>query len=508
MSENTEKRGFLGREHYKTRFDDLSECFFGRLLLLKSPNPQDTSIFECSFSLLDVYPQARSLEALTEQLLEQQVTTSNRVSELAADLLSMLSGTSVNPSDALTPALDFYNKYIKKTLGWLKNGDETGLLSCIIDYDIDESTQLHTYRVRFVPRELSNSLAQSIRSMLDLTRSLSNKIEHKTSTGILRVDFRKQLDFLIQFLDKHHAVTGGLDFSFHSSDFSFRHIVEDYGDSLQIPMPGTTVPSDKILLPLFLEINGDLDIRGMSVSSSPLNVTDIQVRYGIRRPSATNAFHVEAQGLTPGSRGKLNQHELQAYLRVYKRLASRFIFGGKPRLERSFGDLSSWVIRKLAYCLEEPTFLKHKAIEWLEQHGGDSYRQFEDNFFLPFLYDRLREEFGGRIVKKPERFGGEIDLLFDDDIPVELKVREGQEHPLADAAVDSRYPGTGQAATYAAVARLGIVIVLDLPRTNAVVTNLDNCVSVVERPFLDGDLPTCIAAFTFHCHHPRPSSVK
>jgi len=31
----------------------------------------------------------------------------------------------------------------------------------------------------------------------------------------------------------------------------------------------------------------------------------------------------------------------------------------------------------------------------------------EDQFFLPALYERLRNEFGSRVVKKPERFGGD-----------------------------------------------------------------------------------------------------
>jgi hypothetical protein len=70
-------------------------------------------------------------------------------------------------------------------------------------------------------------------------------------------------------------------------------------------------------------------------------------------------------------------------------------------------------------------------------------------------------------VKKPERFRGEIDIIFDDTIPVELKVREAGD-PLAEVAVDTRYPGTGQAAAYAAVNRLGIVVVLDLPTGNTV----------------------------------------
>lgn len=339
---------------------------------------------------------------------------------------------------------------------------------------------------------------------------MMNKIEHLTSLKTIRVDFRKQLEFLIRHLDERQTLTGATDFSIDSSDYSFRHLIATtFDETFQIAMPGTTGPETKILLPLFLEINGELDVRGLSVSSDPRYPTDVHIRYGVTRPSIINAFHVATQGLSPESRAKLNEHELKAYDRVYRRLASRFVFGGKLKLERSFAELSTWIIRKLAYCLEEPSFLREKAIEWLNSHEGDTYLQLEDRFFLPFLYERLRDEFGDRVVKKPERFGGEIDLLFDDTIPIELKVREGYEHPLADAAVDARYPGRGQAAAYASISRLGLVTVLDLPSGNTAITNLDNCVSVVERTFEDETgLPTCVAAFTFHCHHPKPSSVS
>lgn len=64
-----------------------------------------------------------------------------------------------------------------------------------------------------------------------------------------------------------------------------------------------------------------------------------------------------------------------------------------------------------------PTFLGIPAREWLKQHENDLRVEMEDQFFLPALYERLRNEFGSRVVKKPERFGGETDILFDDTAP-------------------------------------------------------------------------------------------
>jgi len=54
----------------------------------------------------------------------------------------------------------------------------------------------------------------------------------------------------------------------------------------------------------------------------------------------------------------------------------------------------------------------------------------EDDFFLPFLYERLRDRFSDLVSKKPERFGGNVDILFG-EIPIELKVRKGHRDALA-----------------------------------------------------------------------------
>jgi len=111
-------------------------------------------------------------------------------------------------------------------------------------------------------------------------------------------------------------------------------------------------------------------------------------------------------------------------------------------------------------------------------------------------------------VKKPERFGGEIDILFDDTIPIELKIRRGRKGPLNLAEIDDAFPPAGQAAAYASVSRVGIVAILDLPDTDAPLGNLESCATVVERRFPeDSPYPTCIVIISFRCHHPKPSAT-
>lgn len=175
----------------------------------------------------------------------------------------------------------------------------------------------------------------------------------------------------------------------------------------------------------------------------------------------------------------------------------------------SFGTICSWLIHKAAYCLEEPTFLRNRVTRWLAEHANDKRLDIEDDLFLPLIYERLREEFGGRVVKKPERFAGEIDILFEDVLPIELKVRRGRHGPLAINELDESFRPGSQAAAYAAVSRLGFVVVLDLPEGDPMVVNLERCASVIVRRIPpDSDFPTCIVVVVFHCHHPRPSSTR
>ena len=139
-------------------------------------------------------------------------------------------------------------------------------------------------------------------------------------------------EFLVGLLDREQAATGSHDLSFESDEFAFRHLVAVYDKDFQMPSPGTTGPDDRVLLPIFLEVDGDLDVRGLSVSSAPLAAHDVRVRYSVTRPAVANVFHASAQGLSPEARKRLSEHELVAYDRVYRRLAARFIFGGKPNI--------------------------------------------------------------------------------------------------------------------------------------------------------------------------------
>lgn len=188
-------------------------------------------------------------------------------------------------------------------------------------------------------------------------------------------------------------------------------------------------------------------------------------------------------------------------------LQRNLCFVKQKKLENDFFGLACWLIKKVAYCLEEPDFAKKPALKWMKENNDAAYKKMEDDFFLPFLYERLRDEFGQIVTKKPEKFGGNVDILFG-DIPAELKVRKGCKQALIDIIVDEKYRPTSQAATYAANTRLGCVVVLDLPTDSPEITNLAGCVQLTTRSFLEFDLPTSIVVFILHCNLPRPSGAR
>jgi hypothetical protein len=326
----------------------------------------------------------------------------------------------------------------------------------------------------------------------------------------LRIDFRKQVELMTEYLEKRQKETSEVEFTILSSQIPFRWAlqVSALGPALTAPTIGTTTPEDRVLLPLFLELNGLLDILAMDIESDPSERHDVVVRYFLHRPSSENIFNATAQGLSSEVRSKLDETMLSLYTRVHSRLRDNLTFGGRPNLELSFGTCCSWFIRKVAYCLEEPSFLATSATEWLAQHRSDKKIQMEDDFFLPKIYERLRNDFQSRVVKKPERFGGEIDILFDDLIPIELKVRRGRMGPLDLTVVDDAFRPSGQAAAYAAISRVGLVAILDLPNADFPTVNLESCVTVVERRFPeDTAYPTSIVIVNFRCNMSVPSAA-
>jgi hypothetical protein len=260
------------------------------------------------------------------------------------------------------------------------------------------------------------------------------------------------------------------------------------------------------MIPLYLESVGILEIVKFKLSNSPKHPNDLDIIFSVNKPAINDKFNSNSLGITQEQRRLLNENQLVILEKTFNQVNQNGAFIGRPNIEKQYSSLFYWVLKKVSYCLEEPSFLKEKAQKWLDEHKDDKYTKMEDDFLLPFLHERLRDEFGEIIRKKPEKFGGEVDILFD-ELPLELKVRKNKQKPLSQI-IDEKYAPASQAATYASLTQLGFVIVLDLPTKEGEITNIDSCIRIVEKEFDENALKTNIIVCILHCNLPKPNLAK
>lgn len=515
MTENDTKKigGFIAREHHRLRFTELSETFFARLVLLKCQDPKLEQTVTVQLSLCDLFRKV-SREELVAVLSSQTIRQTDKMSEMLGDVLSALTGVEMGPKGEQKSLLEHYQNHILTRLKWLETGSELDdLAPCVESVSCSDVDGLQVFEIAVIPRVLCEAISTRIPRALELSSQLILKVATaKERPGDIgpRIDFRKQAALLVDHLDDRFDTTGETEFSLLSDAIPFRWALQVF-ENLDLTMLGigTSGLRHKILLPLLLELNGYLDLIDLDLESDPRRQNDVVIRYLIRRPAKQNIFGAVDAGLSTHMRSLLSETELVLYQRLHRSAQQGLVFGGKTELEKSFGAICPWLLRRASICIEEPSFIRAPAETWLEQHKDEKTLLVEDGFFLPLIYERLRDEFGARVVKKPERFGGEADILFDDSIPIELKVRRGRKKPIELSDIDESFLPGGQAASYAAISRLGFVLVLDLPDKDVPAVSLENCVTSVERRYPEDALyPTCIVVIVFRCVAHSPSRSR
>jgi hypothetical protein len=480
------------------RFSDIDELLIARVLLSKSDATRSESV-EVVFDLSCLFTTYRSLEEV-EEAARATAQLSDRLTETVTSVLSSIFSTTMNPATTDVVAWDYYVGRVRSRLQFLRDGDDTYLKPMIESFSEGPPG---TFKIWFRPSSLRDLLSVGLGHRLDLVGTVSQKLALKIESSFERIDYRKELDLLRRFLDERHQRTGERSFSFRSDEIPFRHAFQAFGAQAVMAAPGTCGPSERILLPLMLEAAGQLDIDNIGIVSPAEDPKSVVFKYAVRFPSSDNVYERGLGGLSSQERRQLSEIQLSKFDAIHRHLSRRYVFLERPELETSFAAVCSWFLKKVDYCLQEPTFLARPAKSWLDDHAADGYTKFEDDFFLPFLHERLSDAFGGQVLRKPERFGGEVDLLVS-NLPIELKARK-KGKPLTET-VDESYRPVGQAAAYAASVRVGIVAILDFPDGDSKLSNFDSCVRTVER-VKDSEFPTCIVVFIFHCHHPKPSSV-
>jgi len=500
---------------YKLPFEELSEVFFSGVLLTKLSAVDQPDPVTLRLGLSDLF-----FGTVLKNLMPGSTVSVHSTSRPGRDigtLLSLLFGELIDDAVPDVEAREdqtlgeFFGSKLSTVLGYLRDGDSCDLQPTIESFEKEAEDEFGVpiYSIQVYRQKFLDAFKANVVSMVNFQEKAHGLLSPIAEMSLPAIAIDKQIGFLRGYLDNRRNVTGETTFSFSLKDVNFRHVVQQFqgaGGQGIMSTPLSNSAGIKAVLPFVLAVKGELDIDQVKITSPVQQIDAIEIQFSIRRPAVRNVLGAIYCALTPEKRQLLSEAEIKVYEDMVRQLQANFCFAGKPRLEQEFAQFASWAVKQIAYCLEEPSFLKAPALNWLKSHDTDGYQRMEDDFFLPFLYERLREKFGPIVSKKPERFGGNVDILFG-EVPIELKARRGQKTALVDTLIDEKYKPTGQAASYAALTGLGCVLVLDVPTKSPSVTNLTACVKVVTRRFSEAQQPTSVVVFIFQCDTPRPSDA-
>ncbi|MCC7700356.1 hypothetical protein [Janthinobacterium sp. EB271-G4-7A] len=503
-------------EFYKIPFDELREIFISGVLLTKLNANQEQDPVTLHFGLSDLYVK-NALRDLTPESTVGVPKTSGPGRDMIA-FFSLFFGDVIKEElpnadtrEAKTLG-DYFGDHLTLTLGYLRDGD-TGLTTPAIE-EFEAKTLdkfgVPTFHITVIREKFITAFRANCVGMLNFQEMAQERLRGTVALSEPAVSIEKQLDYLRAYLTHRRDSTGETMFSFQLREFNYRRILLSFdglgGNGLMLS-PLSNDAGIKAILPFALALKGEIDIEQVKITTPVQQIEDVEIQFSIRRPAVKNYLGATYCSLSPEKRKLMTEGEINVYEDMIRALQANHCFVGKPKLQAEFVEFSTWAVRQIVYCLEEPSHLKTPALKWLEAHDGDVYQRMEDDFFLPIVYEKLREKFGPLVSKKPERFGGNVDILFG-EIPIELKARRGQKTALVDTIIDEKYKPTGQAAAYAAVTGLGCVLVLDIPTKSPTVTNLSACVKVVTRQFPEAGQPTSVVVFIFQCDTPRPSDAR
>ncbi|AYH43960.1 hypothetical protein [Azoarcus sp. DN11] len=502
-------------ELFKLPFEELGEVFFSGVLLTKLSAVDQPDPVTLQLGLSDLFLRT-ALEGLTPQS-SVSVHSNSRPARDIATFLSVMFGGLIDDAVSHVEAREaqtlgaFFGSKLTTVLGYLRDGDSCGLQPAIesFEQEAEDEFGVPVFSVQVYRQKFLDAFKANVVSCVSFQEKTHEQMSSVADLSQPAVAADKQLGFLREYLDHRSSATGETTFSFLLSNVNFRHViqpVEGAGGQAIMATPLSSNTGLKAILPFMLAVKGELDIDQVKIKSPVQQIDAIEIQFSIHRPAVRNVLGATYCALTPEKRQLMSEAEIKVYEGIVRQLQANLCFVGKPKLEQEFAQFASWAVKQVAYCLEEPSFLKTPALNWLKSHDGIGYQRMEDDFFLPFLYERLRDKFGAMVSKKPERFGGNVDILFG-EVPVELKARRGQKTALVDTLIDEKYKPTSQAASYAALTGLGCVLVLDVPTESPSVTNLTACIKVVTRRFSEAQQPTSVVVFIFQCDTPRPSDA-
>lgn len=508
MDEKASKASKILNNITKIKIHDLHEIFVARKIFQKVEQGNKSFAGSVDIDIRDFFAYAdSSLQDLSKKLKAETIEYDDPSSSKVTDALNQLFDSNVKSARHSYGAIEYYNDWLATKLGYLKNGDSCGLEPIIKSFEIDESFPLHSYKVTIILQEAIVAYLNKLRADREFKSVVALKLFDK---GLNKQYPAVSMPFMVErvkeLIEKKYKELGS-DVSHLSTDqLGFRHaILESIIDDTKkvyLESPLSIKSSDKPDILMHLEVSGLIEILNFKCKI-PTDYENIIVEYMYRYPPKDNLFQDKLYGLYKNERNSLSEVQQDIHKRVYLVLEENLIFSGRPILMGKWMEVFVWLLKKVTFNLEDADFLSKKYKKWKIENPNSSH--VEDNFFLPFMFEKLKDSFGDKIVKKPKAFGGELDLIFDNEIPIELKVRKNQKTPLSEI-IDDHYKALDQARAYAAKSRIGIVCVLDIPEGLDSTTNLDNCVKNFSIKFDENLFNTSIVVFIFSIRLKSPST--
>lgn len=495
------------------KLSDLNPVIVARKLLtlvdLELKDDLQTIIFDIS----KLYSFPNTLETMESSLQHKEYELSHSLNEQLNEVMSTITGMEFTAAKERINMIKYYNDFLLQHLDFLKSGlgymeDFNGLQAYIREYRIIKTEGLMQFEVECTV----NELIAGIRKFKSDYMELQHKLEEMGRSSIEgnAPSLEKQGELFIRQLKILSEHLGNKLINMSMNDWGMRMSLFRVKNHEVVLHPFNMDYNQKSLLPLLLELDGILDIHNIYLVNSIDNVEMANVQYCVSTPSTINVLNSVNSIIPIEIKRTLSEGQIVIFYRIYDNLQNAMVFFEKPELKKSFIDLFLWVLKKVQYSLEEESFLRDKAISFINDNKSNSYEQVEDKFFLPFIYEKLVDQFGSkRIVKKQEKSKGEVDLMFDNSIPIELKVWKKKKRSSLDLANKQYAKNLKQAAAYANIERVAMLLILDISNIDGQITNLDNSFRVSDIKFdINEQLCTKIITCIFNCNYISPSSLN
>jgi len=491
---------------------DIDPIILVRKLIAKARRDSMQEEQPIELSLIDFYPAYMTKDLLEAELCGLDFEVFDSLTEQFTSLMSSVAKTEIVPHTSSVSAIAYYNTFFEKKLEFLRRGgryfpstDGSGNTSIITDYSITHADGLESFTVRVQLGTLIQAVKQFVADYDHLHGKMHQLWESAIESNAASIIKQGQL-FMGQVAQMQDLL--GLDrVNIGIRDWGMRITAwaTDEGDLILHPFNMTY--RGKSILPICLEARGLIDIHDLSLTNKPSDYADANLQYTVSRPCVTNIFGSDNTAIPLDQRPSLTESQIVIIEKIFQAMNDALAFAGKPDLRHSFTALLIWFVKKVSFCLAEETFLQKKVADYLDHHDEGQVR-LEDEVFLPTMYEKLVSSFGEqRVIKKPEKYNGEIDILFDNCLPVELKAWR-EKHKGIEETSDERFPHLGQAATYASHDRVGFMVILDISSPCTGVRNIENCYRVLSKEFdVNKQLPTKIVVLLFDCNHCPPSRL-